>query len=279
MSNEHDVFDGPDFVDADVTTGQAQAEAFLAEAMNPAAEVPSIPAQPDSFFHLPGSHKLVEVRELKGRDEEAVDRARRSPEALKVVQTIVECGTSAVGDEEATPGVLGQLLAGDREYLLLLIREATYGSEIQLGDTRCACGDIVSVTVEVEDIPVHRLDSPSDASFEVPLRKGGVAQVHLPTAADQQAVFANANLTNAERNTLLLTRCVESLRYAGGDVILVAGFPSVISDDLGLLDRRTILDEIAKRTPGPQYNDVTVEHECGYAIPVEINLMSLFPGL
>lgn len=273
--------DDEDFLAAGDPQGSAQAAALLASVNNPAAAIPEVPTQPDTFFQLPGSQEFVEVRELTGRDEESVDRARRSPEPLLMVQKIVEAGLLAIGGKRPTDEVLDNMIVGDREYLLAVIREATYGEEIDLGSDLCrGCGEQVHLTIDVKDIPIRRLNTPGDASFVVPLRKGGEAEVHLPTVADQRAALANPQITSAERNTILLTKCIDIITFADGNKTMVAGFPSVIKNDLGLADRRAILKAIEERMPGPQYNEVVVDHEeCGHGIRAEVEMMSLFPGL
>jgi len=46
---------------------------------------------------------------------------------------------------------------------------------------------------------------------------------------------------------------------------------------LGLLDRRTIINEINKRVPGPQFDDITVtDPDTGKEVQVPINFGSLF---
>lgn len=275
-----DPFEDPDFADANDPAAMAQTEALLSSLESTAAPVPTITDQPETFFRLPGSQEHVEVRELTGRDEEAVDRARKTGEPLRIVQTLVEAGTVRIGSSEPNSSVLDDMLVGDREYLLTVIREATYGPEIDLGDPICPrCKTRVHLTVDVKDIPVRRLDSKSEASFEVSLRKGGRAEVHLPTVADQRAALSDTNLTSAERNSIILMRCIDAIYFPDGRQVMVAGFPSVVQNDLSVADRRAILQEIDRRMPGPQYNEVTVDHECGYGIPARIELVSLFPGM
>lgn len=260
--------------------------AIQAAITDPEPEIPSIDPPRDVFFRLPGGVVVdgrtfyeVEARELTGADEEKIARARESTDPTRLISTISECGTEKIGPYRISD-VVDDMLVGDREYLLIAIRDATYGSEIDLGQVDCpGCHATVDVTVDTHDIPVRRLGSASEREFEVRLRKGGKALVRLPTVADQRAYMENPDQTAAERNSILLSRCVIVVTQANGEELSVAAFPSLVRETLGIADRNRILEEIAKRAPGPQYDEVEVEHECGAKIYAPIGLVSLFPGL
>lgn len=260
---------------------QAAIEQALAEEETP---TPSIPDPTDGFVRLPGGLVLgektyydLEVRELTGSDEERLSKARSSSDPARWYNTLLECGVVSIGGHPAED-VLDSLLIGDREYLLLAIRTATYGDEIEMGTVGCPqCGQQVDLTVTATQVPVTRLRSVADSKFEVRMRKGGKARVRLPNGADQTAFLEDPNLTDAERNTILLSRCVVSLEVDGEETS-VAAFPSLVNE-LGIVDRRSILKEIADRMPGPRYDEVEIEHDCGMKIPAPMGLVSLFPGL
>lgn len=284
------------FIDAATNPAAAHAAAALIDEVNASAFgeveskedviVPSISHPTANFSRLPGglqtsagSVTAFEVRELTGSDEERIAKARASDDQSRFFSTIIECGTVSVGSSKDR-NVFDQMLVGDREYLALAIRDATFGSEIECGTVLCTgCGDLYEAVVNTTDIPVKTLEKPSDRDFVVPLRKGGKAFVSLPTVADSRAYLDDLTLTTAERNSILLTRCVSEIVDTEGDSFPIAGFPSLVRDMLSLVDRRTILEEISNRMPGPRYDQVTVKHSCGEEEIMPIGLMSLFPGL
>jgi len=222
----------------------------------------------------------IEVRELTGEHEERIAKARQGEGSMiRWLNAILESGLVSIGGKSATPELIGELLVGDRDYALLAISIATFGDEIELGERECAnCHETYTVALEPDDVPLKRLASAKDRKFEVPLRKGGVAVVRLPNGHDQREVLGEPDLTDAERNSILLKRCVVMLPDGDGGLQSVAGFPSRVNG-LGIQDRKKILDEISNRMPGPQYHEIELEHECGERIPVSLGLMSLFPGL
>lgn len=260
-------------------------EAALADDEEAPSESPSIPTIPNGLFTLPVGivvedkvYRDIEVRELTGEHEERLSKYRRSNDPAKWYSALLSCGLVKVGPHDAEQ-LLDQMIVGDRDFALLAIREATYGDEVEITDAFCpACGETFETTVTVSSIPITRLSSPADAQFSVPLRKGGKATVRLPNGADQMAYLEDPDLTDAERNSILLSRVVLSMTVDGNEMSL-AGFPSLVRS-LGVADRKAILAAIDERMPGPRYDEVTAEHEdCGNSVPVPLGLVSMFPGL
>lgn len=249
-------------------------------------EPPSIEPPRDGLVRLPGGLPMAdgsvrydaEVQELNGAHEERLVKIRNSGDAARFVHALLACGVVSVGGEKVTDEILDELLVGDREFLVLAIRDATYGPEIEVGTTVCdSCEEVFDLVVNTEDIMIRRLSG--ERQFDVPLRKGGRASVRLPNGADQEAYLQDQNLTDAERNTILLSRCVVTLTDKDGEPHSVPGFPSLVRDGLGIRDRQAILKAINERQPGPRYDEVEHTHECGGKNKAFVGLVHLFPGL
>jgi hypothetical protein len=267
----------------------AQIAALLADAGAPVAK-PEIALPAGGNFSLPGGYVLgsdyasvrydAEVRELTGADEEALTKARQAGIG-KYISTLLSAGAVSVGNESASPLLLSNLLLGDRDMLLMEIRRATYGDEIVWDQYSCPwCGEEFRLSVTLDEIPVRRLDNPADRIFEVELRKGRKAHVRLPVGSDQEAILAVADrLSEPEQNTLLLSRVLISVVEADGTENAVTGNPD-FARALGVVDRKSILDAIENKQPGPQYNGVKFTHDsCGKEVPVFIQAGDLFQGL
>jgi hypothetical protein len=268
------------------------ANSAIAALLSEGAEVkkPNIAFPAGGNFRLPGGYVLgndfastrydAEVRELTGADEEAITKARQGGIA-KFISTLLTSGTVSVGDEKAATALLGNLLLGDRDALLLEIRRATYGDEIVWDRFSCPhCGEEFRLSVTLDEIPIRRLDDPSQRIFEVELRRGRKAFVRLPVGADQDAILAVVErTTESEQNTLLLSRCLISVVEADGSENAVTGNPD-FARSMGIIDRKAILDAIEKKQPGPQYNEVKFTHDvCGKEVPLYISAGDLFQGL
>lgn len=237
---------------------------------------PKLAAPSDTTVMLPGGYitdtgdiiRTAEVRELNGLDEEAI---ARTSNLGKAVVTIIQRGTVAIGDLKADDKVLDELLAGDRDVLLLAIFKATFGPVAEVQSYCSGCQDFKTISVNIdEDIKIKALVDPvSDRTFNVQGKIGEIT-VRLPNGAAQRELIANAEKNAAELKTLLLEHCVT---HINGDPV----YSKLQVQKLGFADRNKINDEINKRVPGPQFEDTAVEcPECGSEVPVPINLGTLF---
>ena len=220
------------------------------------------------------------IRELNGAAEEALARAA-SGQAIHFLEVMLEHGVVALGDlsAEESHRNLKKLLVGDRESLLVGIRVATYGDEISVYNFVCPeCGVVTDkITFSlVEDVKTVRLSSPKDVEFDVKLRNGRSAHVRLPNGEDQHAISENERLNAAERNTLLMQRCVYSIQDAEGKQRSVMAQPGLIRD-MGIKDRHEIRKALDEKAPGPRYNKIEFDHvDCGKAVSLGIDLGDLF---
>lgn len=239
---------------------------------------------PPTRFPMDGEVKLVAglvdpegvidtatVRELNGRDEEIIAKA---PNVGKAMIAILSRGVETLGGKPATNDDIDALLAADRDLLLMKIREITFGAELDFNMECPKCGESSEAHLNIsEDIPVKYLEDPiRDRSFTVPLRKGGVAEVRLPTGITQKniAKAADGTKTVAELNTMMLYGCIKTIN--GRDVFDIS---QVLN--LGIKDRNAIIEELNSRTPGPQWDDVTKEcPNCGEEVYLPLSADSLF---
>jgi hypothetical protein len=230
----------------------------------------------DTTVILPGGYitpagevvTQAEVRELNGMDEEAIAKASNIG---KAILTILQRGTVRVGNERADDNMLDKLLAGDRDALILGIFKATFGREVDMATLCSGCSEFKTIKVNLDtDIKVKILTDPlNDRVFKVRGRKHEFT-VQLPTGITQKELILNAEKTSAELNTLLLENTV--LEINGSPVLSKLQVQS-----LGVVDRRTLSEEINKRLPGPQFEDVKVTcPDCDGEVSVSVNFGTLF---
>ncbi len=222
----------------------------------------------------------AQVRELTGADEESLGRALAAENPFHVMNVLLEAGVVKLGEEkpEDTRELLKELLIGDRDAIMLGVRAATYGSEIEVKGWECPnCGEKIDATFDLaDDVETKTLKHPSEAEFDVKLRNGAVAHVRLPNGEDQFSVGELSKRPMAERDTRLLERCVETVTDSDGQVRVMMAAP-YMARDMGMADRRKITGELSKRQPGPAYNAVKFTHEtCGKEVALSFNLGDLF---
>lgn len=244
-------------------------------------EPPKAPDVLDAEVRLPGGYldipaggtldRVAEVRELDGEDEEII--ARAGGNFAKMLDTILQRGVVSVGEKRATKDVLDQMLAGDRDALLVAIRRVTFGDEVELVDVTCPeCGEKQEPVVHLStDVPTKVLDDPYDQTFSLTLATGKVVQVNLPTGSVQRAMASVEERTEAALNTVLLAKCVKTIN----------GMPVITEDQvrkgLTIRERREVIKEVDDRTPGPRLGEVKVPcSSCEEEIPVPLSLVALF---
>lgn len=213
--------------------------------------------------------KEAEVRELNGRDEEALAREATIGRQLN---TILRRGVVSIGGERVTEDILDQLLAGDRDELMLGIYKATFGNPAELNGWCSGCEVVKDIAVDLNaDIPRKILADPvGDRSFEVKGRKA-VYTVFLPNGTSQKKLNENADsLSIAEVSSIVLEHCVTSIN---GQPV----FSPEQVKNISVADRRTILQEITDRNPGPDLSEQSVTcPDCGKQVVIPVTLGAIF---
>lgn len=257
----------------------ALAEQVIQKVMTPveepvAEEVVELDHPEDHVFTLPGGYMYLdgsvqyeaEVRELTGRDEEALSKVK-APE--KLLQDILSRGLIRVGQAKPDESVLDSLLSGDRDYILLNIFTATFGRTITVRPYCTSCQEIYEEEIDLMDkVPVRRLESPADRRLRLKISKGEVV-VDLPNGTVQKKMIAAVEKSVAELSSVLLENTVAEIN---GMPIMSAA--QVL--DLPIRDRRLISEKIIENNPGPQMQEVKVTCNCGTELEVPLSLAALF---
>ena len=242
----------------------------------PKAYEPKIVPPSDTTVHLPGGYindagevfRTAEVRELNGKDEEAISKCNTIGKALS---TVLERGTVTIGNQTASAKMLDQLLIGDRDAIMLGILRVTFGNDVDVPVFCSGCESFKDVSVSIkDDIKTKELEDPiNDRAFSMDTKLGPVI-VRLPTGVVHKELLNNADKTVAELNTIILEKTIISIN----DMPVVS--KSQVQA-LSIVDRRAITDEINKRVPGPQFEDTTVTcPDCESEVTVPISLGTFF---
>ena len=230
----------------------------------------------DTLVDLPGGYikangeviKTAEVRELNGRDEEAIAKAGTLGKAFNL---ILSRAVVKIGEMTATEEMLDELLAGDRDALMLGIYRATFGPVTELVGYSESSSELKTIEVNIdEDIKVKVMADPlNDRAFKV-LGRNHTYLVTLPTGKTQKELAQFADKTGPELTTILLENTV--LEIDDKPVI-----SKIQVQSIGMGDRRKISEEMAKRAPGPQFDDIRINDPEGDGeVVVPLNLGTLF---
>ena len=249
--------------------------ALVSEALKEEPVKVETKAPDDSEVILPGGYispggilfKHAEVKELNGADEEAISRAGSLGKSLS---TILQRGLVSIGDEPVDKHALDDMLAADRDALMLAIRRITFGNTVEYR-AMCICGADTLVEIDlVEDVPVKELQNPmQDRTWAVETKLGEVI-LALPTGVTQKRLIEATDKTTAELSTVLLAGCVQSI-----DGNVSTGATSVLK--LGMGDREKLIAEIMDKNPGPRLGEVKKACEaCGEDVETPLSLVALF---
>jgi hypothetical protein len=219
--------------------------------MNSPAEIPEA-----GLFVLPGGyvaddgalHCEVELSPLTGMLEERLfDVPFHTPSAGFITILLAGCvkrlGTLATVDAEVVKG----LLVGDREYLLVRLRQMAFGAEVE-AVWRCVnahCRKPMDISFSLAELQIERkavaarffthkfslVDS--GAVAEAPGLDGCEVKFRLPTGADQEALAGIFHLDPDAAVYQLLARCLQN--GGGGrclDAAEVAQWPAAARHEL-----------------------------------------------
>jgi len=210
------------------------------------------------LFHGLGWQTDAEVSELTGEDEEIIARAMSSDNTLGYVNAILLQGVHRIGplvlEELPTHervGTIDRLLLGEKELLFIRILQITYGDERTVVTECPSCRETIDVSFSIaDDIPIRDLDDPQRPSYDFALRDGSHVEYHLVTGEDQAEANKRKGMTTPERNTITLSRCIVS--HDGKPLV----DPLRFARQLSAYDRRTLLNEISNKQPGPYFREV-----------------------
>lgn len=272
MSTQQNVISTAD----DPQAALAMAAKVLNEVEQGSEEEVDITSPGDGFVDLPGGyldldgalHTTAEVRELTGSDEEHLSKITSTGRS---VLAILDRAVMRVGShQKVTPAMLDQMLTGDWEAMLLAIRRATFGNDVEYRLSCPACGQRSEISIDLSSVPVRSLDGPEDRVFTVETRKHTYL-VSLPMGSTHREILGGReDRTEAEIATLILRDCISE----------IDGRPSLgISEArrMGLGDREAVLKEIASRAPGPRLLEATAEcPSCGEEAAAPLSIAALF---
>jgi hypothetical protein len=214
------------------------------------------------------------VRELNGYDEEKLSRVNANENVAVYLTELLSLAVEDIDGQVPQKDDLRNLLIGDRDSLMLAIRKATYGPEIEFKILCTVCGNESLATVNIdEDVEVINLEDKNVRRFTVQTRRGNVT-IKMLNGRDQEMYLGGvmSKKTPAELNTIILAK----------SVIDINGVPTHGKEDavraLPSMDREKIMEFINEHQPGPALGkDIPVNcATCNAVYPISLGLGNLF---
>lgn len=166
-------------------------------------------------------HKQVELAPLTGREEELLAQEDR-PAAGLVTELLSRCVKRVGAISDITPRLMRELTVADRQYLLLMLRQLSFGDRVQ-ATLPCpwpGCGKGVDIDFSIDEVPVAACaDFSPHYELEIETFEEAAAlglgpaprftvKYRLPNGGDQEAVLDDARLNEVGRLCALLSRCI-----------------------------------------------------------------------
>lgn len=169
------------------------------------------------------THTEFTIRDIIGKDEEAIHKADVKANGSKVVSTLLtRCVTrigtltpKSVGGSDKWANVIKSLLVGDQDYMLVQLRKKSIGDEIEANHIcpNPSCKAKLTTFLSLDELEFVPFDGERVIPFSLTRgykdRKGVVHKegtLRLPTGLDREILtpLAKSNLAKAE--TTMLTR-------------------------------------------------------------------------
>lgn len=165
-------------------------------------------------------HQTFTLREMTGRDEEAISKADIRQNGSKLVSILLaRCVTSIgtltrkeVGGDKWKE-IIKSLYVGDQDFMLIKLRELSMGGEITVTHTCPHCKESMKTFVDVSELEVNPFKGLREIPFELPkghrdkngvIHKTGI--LTLPRGIDREVLTPVAKKNIAQASTLMLTR-------------------------------------------------------------------------
>lgn len=165
-------------------------------------------------------HKTFTIREMTGRDEEAISKSDLRQNGAKLITVLLERCVMSIGTlvkkevgEIKWKEIIKSLYVGDQDYIVLKIRELSMGGEIEVTHICPNCKASMKTILDVSELEVEPFKGERLIQFELPKgyrdKKGNVhttGTMKLPTGYDREVLTPIAKKNVAQASTLMLTR-------------------------------------------------------------------------
>jgi hypothetical protein len=222
--------------------------------------------------------QTVLVRQLTGRDEELLAECSYHNAARQVTDFLAQVLMEVPGlNKPVTKELTAEMLIGDRDYLLLRLRQIAVGDRVEQV-MRCPardCGQKADVEFEISELQIRRvaaLQPHYEFVLSQPARKDDptstIVVLRLPTGRDQEAILDSKDSNPALANSRLFARIVKSM--GRGEL------NDEQARDLPLKVRQELTAFLHKTAPGPNLEiEIQCPH-CGGDMSFPFDLYSFF---
>ena len=217
-------------------------------------------------------HRTAVLRKMTGRDEGLmVDKRNKNNAARLVTELLGNCLVRLGTVERPGPKVSQALYSADRHYLLVKLREITFGPEMEASYPCPTCREANSTTEDLSELEVVKLsngDVPDD--IVVNLEDGyydregqaySTMVFRYATGVDEEKIAPTIRENPSHGKNALMARCLKAL----GDMPRprVEALGTAVFGDLTLSDRALIDKALNNGGPGVKMKREITCNNCG----------------
>ena len=237
---------------------------------------------PGGLFHHGTRMREVVLRPPTGREEELIGDASHPDSIASAIITVLSRCIERIGTlADVTPDIVRELLVGDKDYLVLKLRQITTGDRVDaiLVCPSAQCGEKIDMDFNLSQVPIHQGNVSSHVvtvSLEGQQENegGGGDKQHqvkfrLPNTGDQEALapLIVQNETSAEN--ALLGRCIQEIDgSAKADAVDVSKLPPWM--------RMKLEETMAELAPHVDFELEATCPECGQAFSFPFHISQFF---
>jgi hypothetical protein len=217
-------------------------------------------------------HRTAMLRKMTGRDEAIMaDKKNRKNGARLITELLGNC-LLRIGDIDK-PGqrVAQALYSADRHYLLMMLRQITFGAELEAAYSCPSCREATTTVEDLSELEVIKLkngDLPEDIVVDLEdgyLDRSGEVYTTMvfryPNGVDEERVAAAIRENPSHGKNALMTRCLKALGDMPQPRMEATG--TAIFNDLTLSDRARIDKALNNGGPGINLRRAITCDNCG----------------
>lgn len=225
-------------------------------------------------------HKTFTLREINGKDEEALNKGEIKKNPSKAVTLLLTRCVTSIGT--VTPKSVGakkwediikSLYVGDQDFMILMLRKISISDEIEVRHECPHCKQKLQSFISVDELEIIPFKGEHTINFELPRGykdKSGVVHkkgtMRLPTGLDREILTPLAKNNEAKANTVMLTRLC---KFADGMPI-----SDDVMSDLVLKDREYLTKLLADNTFGLDLSIEITCDSCGETFRGNLNVVN-----
>jgi len=234
---------------------------------------------PGGYVDAPGiSHYEAELKPITGKEEEMLADLHADTSTARVITMLLSACIKRIGTiMNPDTSLIQDLLVSDREYLIMKLREMTFGKKVELV-LYCpdvSCGKPMDMTFSLEDMQIERKPV-SKLFFTIQLsgaedkeEQYNFVEFRLPNGGDQEAAVSLAGVSEKRAVDHLLARCIRSVGQSSSiDEAQIAQLPDSV--------RREIEEKMQQLAPLIDFEIDAVCPECKKPFTFLLNFTDLF---